>query len=154
MDLMSALGYLMSHTAAIMHRQSDQVLQERLGIGMSQYKLLLMLQQSPNVQQRDLADSLGQTEASISRQIKLLCDRNMLSIEINPKNRRQHLTVLTAKGVKVAQAATDVLAEYQQPIFDQCNEKQQQQLLEMLKAMHAVTCQKGKPHACDHSLEI
>ena len=61
------LGYLLQHTATILMRQSDQVLQERLGIGMSQLKLLMMLQNSPNVQQRKLAECLGQTEASISR---------------------------------------------------------------------------------------
>lgn len=149
-SMMMRLGYLVEHTAAILHRQSDQVLQERLGIGMSQFKLLMILQEYHNVQQRELANWLGQTEASISRQIKILCEKGMLAIQVNPKNRRQHLTVATAKGMKVAQAATDVLTEYHGLVFEQFSHKQQQQLAGMLQSMHTAICQEGKPHACDH----
>lgn len=148
------LGYLVEHTAAILHRQSDQVLQERLGIGMSQFKLLLILQEHPNVQQREVADWLGQTEASISRQIKILCEKGMLTIQVNPKNRRQHLTVATGKGIKIAQAAIDVLVDYHNPVFEQFSEKQQKQLADMLQTMHKAVCQEGKPHACDHPNDI
>lgn len=148
------LGYLLEHGVSMLHRQSDQVLQERLGIGMSQFKLLLILQEHPNVQQRVVAETLGQTEASISRQIKILCQKGMLAIQVNPNNRRQHLTVATPKGIKVAQAALEVLAEYHNPVFDQFSEKQQKQLAEILQAMHQVICAPGKPHACTYSIDV
>src|SRR5262245_828979 len=93
-------GYLLQHTAMILMRQSDQVLQERLGVGMSQFKILMMVRTSPNVQQRKLAEALGQTEASISRQTKLLCEKGLLIIRVNPKSRREHIAVPTAKGLK------------------------------------------------------
>jgi len=132
-----------------MQRQADQVLQERLGVGMSQYKILSTLQDRPNVQQRFLADSLGQTEASISRQVKLLVERGMVAVQVNPKNRREHVMVLTAKGVKVAQAAHDILAGYHNPAFQLLSEKERQQLGSILQAMHQHYCQEGKPYACD-----
>src|ERR1700755_3521534 len=90
-------GYLLQHTATILMRQSDQVLQERLGIGMSQFRVLLMLQRNANSQQRKLAECLGQTEASISRQIKLLCEKSLLAVRVNPQSRREHIAVLTPK---------------------------------------------------------
>lgn len=145
-----AAGYLLQHTATILMRQSDQVLQERLGIGMSQYKLLMMLEQSPNVQQRKLAECLGQTEASISRQTKLLCEKGLLAIRVNPKSRREHITVLTPKGLKVTEAASDVLSNYHSPMFEMLNDKQQQQLMEILGKFHKHTCVPGKQFACDH----
>src|SRR6185369_7355110 len=126
-------GYLLQHTATILMRQSDQVLQERLGIGMSQVRILMMLQKNPNVQQRKLAECLGQTEASISRQIKLLCEKGLLAIRINPKSRRAHITVSTVKGEKMTQAALDVLTQYHSPMFDLLNDKQRQQLIETLR---------------------
>ncbi|HXR49712.1 MAG TPA: MarR family winged helix-turn-helix transcriptional regulator, partial [Verrucomicrobiae bacterium] len=61
------LSYLIQHLAAVMGKQSDQLLQEQLGIGYSQYKILMVLEWNPRVQQRTIAESLGQTEASISR---------------------------------------------------------------------------------------
>ena len=149
MESINALTYLLQHTATIMHRQADQVLQERLGIGMSQFKILTTLEERANVQQRFLADTLGQTEASISRQIKLLAEKGMLTVDINPKNRRQHGLALTAKGLKVVHAARDIVAEYHAPAFDKMNDKEKQQFAESLQHLHLFYCQEGKPYACD-----
>ncbi len=153
MDPVITIGYLLQHTATILMRQSDQVLQERLGIGMSQLRLLMMLQNAPNVQQRKLAECLGQTEASVSRQIKLLREKGMLTVRINPKSRREHLTLPTPKGVKLTEAALEVLSQYHTPMIELLNDKQRQQLTESLKTFHEHTCAAGKPFACDHSFK-
>ena len=147
-------GYLLTHTATILLRQSDQVLQERLGIGMSQFKILMMVQHTPNVQQRKLAECLGQTEASISRQIKLLCEKGLLAIHVNPKSRREHITVPTPKGIKLTNAAAEVLEQYHQPMFDLATDKQRQQLEELLQLFHGYICSSGKPYACDHPFDM
>lgn len=149
MDSHNSLSYLLQHTSAIMQRQADQVLQERLGIGMSQYRILMTLQDRPNVQQRFLADSLGQTEASISRQVKLLVEKGFLVVQTNPKNRREHVTVLTAKGTKMTQVAEQTLHEYNSPAFENLSDKEKQQLGMILNTMHQYCCQEGKPYACD-----
>ena len=154
MESLGSLSYLLAHTATILYRQTDQALQERLGIGMSQFKILMLLIDQPKVQQRYLAESLGQTEASISRQIKLLCQRGMLVAATNPANRRQRVASPTPKGVKVARAAQEVVDEYHDPTFSQITDKQQRQLLEMLRAMHATVCQAGKPYACEYGAGI
>jgi DNA-binding MarR family transcriptional regulator len=153
MDPVITVGYLLQHTAAILMRQSDQILQERLGIGMSQLRLLMMLQHAPNVQQRRLAECLGQTEASVSRQIKLLREKSLLTVRINPKSRREHITVPTPKGIKLTEAALEVLAQYHTPMIELFNDKQREQLIAMLTSIHDHTCAAGKPFACDHSFK-
>lgn len=147
------LAYLLQHTATMMVRQSDQMLQERLGIGMSQLRILMMLQHEPNVRQRKLADRLGQTEASISRQIKLLQEKSLLAIRINPHSRREHLTVPTPKGVKLTQAALEVINQYNAPVIEKLSSKQQTQVAAVLTAMHGYICAPGRPYACDHPFE-
>lgn len=154
MDPVIAIGYLLQHTATILMRQSDQVLQERLGIGISQLRILMMLQHSPNVQQRKLAECLGQTEASISRQIKLSQEKGLLAVRINPKSRREHLTVPTPRGVKLTEAALEVLAHYHKPMMDLLTDKQREQLKEALAIFHKHICAPGKPFACDHPYKI
>lgn len=149
MESRNSLSYLLQHTSMIMQRQADQVLQERLGIGMSQYRILMTLQDRPNVQQRFLADSLGQTEASISRQVKLLVEKGVLAVETNPQNRREHVTVLTVRGAKLTQAAEGILSAYYAPAFGMLSDKEQQQLAEILQQLHLHCCQAGKPYACD-----
>jgi DNA-binding MarR family transcriptional regulator len=58
------LGYLIQHLAAVMGKQSEHVLKEQLGIGISQYRILMVLDWNPRVQQSAIATSLGQTEAA------------------------------------------------------------------------------------------
>jgi DNA-binding MarR family transcriptional regulator len=144
-------GYLIHHLGFVMDRQSDQVLQERLGIGFSQFKILMALQWHEDVRQRHIADYLGQTEASISRQIKLMTEKGLLISKISPRNRREHIASLTKKGLKLAEEAMRVLNQYHSPVFERLSDKQQSQLSEMLIDMHRETCRSDKPSRCQQS---
>jgi MarR family transcriptional regulator, transcriptional regulator for hemolysin len=144
----TTLSYLLQHTSLIMHRQTDQILQERLGIGMAQLKILTTVQERPHVQQRYVADSLGQTEASISRQVRLLEEKGLVVAQINPQSKREHVIVLTAKGSKFTQAARDIIDQYHSPAFEQLSDKERQQLTGILQHLHMHCCQDGKPYAC------
>jgi DNA-binding MarR family transcriptional regulator len=130
------VGYLLTHTAALVDRQADQVLQERLGIGTSQLRILRVLHQTPNVLQRVLADTLGQTEASISRQAKLLHEKGLVSSRINPKSKREHIMQLTPKGVQITEAAQEVMAQYFTPLFAILNTKEQTELQKSLQVLY------------------
>jgi DNA-binding MarR family transcriptional regulator len=145
------IGYLLQHTAATLARQSDQVLLERLGIGQSQFKILMVLLWYPSVQQKHIAENLGQTEASISRQIKLMHQDGLLQTTINPANKREHITTLTRKGHRLADEATNVLNQYHSPMWEAVGEKGQKQLIELLGRLHQETCQGDKPGRCYQS---
>lgn len=144
------LGYMLNHVASVMAKQADQILQERLDIGLSQFKILMVLQKNENVQQRFIADSLGQTEASISRQIQLLQDKGLLTSKRDPKNLRQHITVPTATGFQLTKTAMQVLAELMDPALAQMGQMAFMQLLDNLQQLHEIVCQPGKTGACDH----
>jgi DNA-binding MarR family transcriptional regulator len=134
------IGYMLHHLSAVLARNSDQVLQEQLGIGFSQFKILMIVQEASGVQQKVLAKKLGQTEASISRQVKLLIDDGLLTSQISPRNRREHLTYLTARGIKVTEKSMGILNTYHAPVFARLNEKQQVQLQELLGSLHDAMC--------------
>ena len=147
----NTIGYLFHHTATILGRQYDHVLQKELGIGMAQFKILMILQREAHVQQNKLAECLGQTEASISRQIKLLARDGLLEVHIAPGNRRQHIATVTAKGTKLTQDALQALKNYAGPMFNTLSNEQKQQLQTSLEVLHGQTCQDGKLFACNHS---
>lgn len=90
--------------------------------------------------QRQIATKLGQTEASISRQIKLLADQGLLTNEVSPSNRRQHIIRLTIKGQRLTEKAMEILNNYHAPIFARLSERQQEQLRELLSMMHDAAC--------------
>ena len=148
MGLHNNIGYLLQHTASSLARQSDQMLQERLGIGYSQFKIMMVLQWNPSVRQRHIAENLGQTEASISRQIKLMHEDGLLQTRISPQNRREHITTLTRKGERLAEEAVSVLNYFYAPILEPLSEKQQKQLAEVLGIMHNEACKGDRPGRC------
>lgn len=146
------LSYLLNHLAAVTGKQSDQVLQQQLGIGLSQYKILMVLEWNSRVQQRSIADSLGQTEASISRQIKLLKTKGLLLSRIDPHNRRKHITVPTPLGMQVTEAADNILRRSFGPEFAGLGDDQLAQLISGLQQLHKIVCRPKKVGACDHQL--
>jgi len=80
--------YFLQQLAFIFERHCDQVFMEQLGIGYSQFKILNTLKVKPNARQNELATALHQTEASISRQIRLLIKNGLIINSVNPKNKR------------------------------------------------------------------
>ncbi len=147
-------GYLLEHVASILHRQADQILQERLGLGISQLKILELVARAPHAKQRALAAGLGQTEASISRQIKLLQQKGLLITQIDPAERRNHLATLTSKGVKITQACHDVLEQFQQDLVANLQPREQEQLQHILTKLHEFACAPGSRFACERPGDI
>ena len=135
-DARQLIHTLLQHLAAVFARESDQILQEQLGIGYSQFKILGTLAENPVAQQKHIAFTLGQTEASISRQVKLLHAKGMLESRVNPANRREHITQLTPKGQRITTAAQAVLKNYQHSSLQHMSTKHQAQLLELLSKVH------------------
>jgi len=138
MDSSHAILYYIQHLAVLTHRQSDQVLQDQLGIGMSQYRILKVLQTNPSVQQKQIALLLGQTEASISRQVKLMQERSLLSAQVNPANKREHVTMLQPKGQQVLESGAQILSQYHRPSLGVLSPDEQTVLLKMLSKLAAV----------------
>jgi DNA-binding MarR family transcriptional regulator len=150
----NTLNYLLTHLAAVMGKQSDQVLHEQLGIGLSQYRILMVLEWNPRIGQRDIASSLGQTEASISRQIKLLKKKNLLTTTVDPLNKRRHVNVPTPMGMQLTEAATNVLRRSFGPEYSVLGEDKLNNLLIGLQDLHRLTCRSSRVGACDHQLGL
>ena len=146
----NSLTYLLDHLAAVIGKQSDQMLQEQLGIGLSQYRILMVLEWNPRVSQRVIADSLGQTEASISRQIKLLEKKGLLISKQDAANKRRHIAVPTPTGMQLTEAAAAILRRSLDSDFAALGSKQLAHLTASLQELHKIVCHRGKLGACDH----
>lgn len=127
------IGRLLHIVSTELDKVSDQVLLERLGIGLSQYKILIALQERDGILQNQIAGHLQQTEASISRQIKLLKNKRLIDVRINPGNRRERKTFLTDKGLQVANRATETLNDYHAPLFGSLSEQEQVNMIRTLQ---------------------
>lgn len=128
MDFKNSIGYLLHELAHLIDAESDQVLRERLGIGFAQFKVLLVLEENDTSTQKQIASALNQTEASISRQVKVLRQKALARITTRPSNRREHLVELTERGHQMIDKSTSALNSYHGPMFERLSEKQQLQI--------------------------
>ncbi|MGH7158076.1 MAG: MarR family winged helix-turn-helix transcriptional regulator [Candidatus Saccharimonadales bacterium] len=149
MDTTEPIGALFGHVASILRRQADQVLQEQLGIGLSQLAILAALEKQPKTSQRKLSAILGQTEASISRQTVLLSAKGFISVQTDPAERRRHLVHALPKGSKVARAAAELLQQFYASVFGSLQARGQDQLRDFLATLHQQTCASGNRLSCD-----
>lgn len=135
------------HLAEVQSKRSDQLLQERLGIGLSQYRILNVLNDHPGVKQNQIAKQLGQTEASISRQLVRIVHDELVATKVLPDNRRSTVAMLTVKGGRILDEAHRILDAKLQ-VFEQLDAKQLSQLDNLLGVLHTHFCSTGQRGSC------
>lgn len=141
MENIRSIGYSLHHLSFVLDRQSDQVLLSKFGIGFSQFKILMVLNGQADIQQKEIAACLGQTEASVSRQIKLLLEMGLVASRYDASNRRQRITSLTTKGASCISSALEALEMHFRPVFTSLTDKQIYDLDITLQKMHETACQ-------------
>lgn len=144
------MSLLLDHVSTGLHQRTNQALQEQLGIGMTQLVIMRALRHGKGITQRQLATQLSQTEAAVSRQIKLLQEKRLIATKVNALSKRERLSMLTAKGEQLTQAAEELLEKHTNQAFAGMAGKKQRQLLEALEAVHAQVCRAGVGE-CEHT---
>lgn len=145
-----SLGILLHHLSFVLDRQSDIFLVENYNLGFSQLKIMFALKWHEGVQQREIAAFLGQTEASVSRQLKLLVKRGLVGIRVLPENRRQHVATLTKAGEDLSARAMLGLEGLHREVFARLSEHDQLQLMNILEKLHQAACRPGRGVTCNH----
>lgn len=135
MDFKDSIGYILHRLAATLDSTSDKILKESHNLGLAQFRILLVLEASDGITQKQIAGELAQTEASISRQIKILAGKGLIDIEGNFDNKRERRIFQTHQGHATATESVKALNDYHQPIFDALSEEEQSQLSEILKKL-------------------
>lgn len=133
--------YLIQHLSAVIERQANQILLERLGVSYAKYKVLSTIKwHDQALSQRFIADALRQTEASISRQVKLLIDKGMVISTVSPKSRREHLVQITFLGMRLIAEAQAVLGPSYEQLLALIGKKSQRYLGQSLDTIHQNLC--------------
>lgn len=129
-------GFLLHKIGAMMEHVSDKVLFEEFGIGFSQFKILYALEHHEGIQQKEIASFLGQTEASISRQIKLLVGSKLVSVKKGDDDKKKHLISLTPRGRQIASDAFTLLNIHYTPVLSILSPAEQIDLAKKLVKVH------------------
>ena len=140
----NSLGYTLHQLVFILDRQSDEALHRELGVGFSQFKIMMAAKHKVGLKQNDIASHLGQTEASVSRQIKLMKADGLLSVQVDPANRRARAIVLTDKGTELGKQCVEVLEHTHANVFGSLSFAEQKLMRELLERLINKACMNKK----------
>lgn len=121
--------------AFLLEKQADESLRQNLDIGFAQYKVLEAINQNNLSKQNDIASMLDQTEASISRQIKILQKKGLIFVAGVMGNKRARELSLTEVGDEMVRQAEEVLDVTQAQIFGVLGYQEQQVFQELFERM-------------------
>lgn len=137
MNPIISVSDLIQQLATTLSKQIDDLLVPEIGLSHSQYRVLLALEWNPRAQQKTIAMHLGQTEASVSRQMKLLAESSLIIINQNPTNRRTHIIAVTPFGMKQTEAASAIIRRTYESKHNELGVARLQHLIQELHALQA-----------------
>ena len=112
------------HLTYVLQQLSDDQLLSKAGVGLSQTRIMSVLNTSVPRSQRAVAHLLQQTEANVSRQLKVMHGHGLVSVVKSKKDARQRDVKLTAKGLHKYQTAIKVLAKQQDELLKLLDQKE------------------------------
>jgi DNA-binding MarR family transcriptional regulator len=109
-------------------------------ITIDQWLVLKTLHESPDINQKELAQSVFKDYASITRIIDLLVQRNYLSRETHPKDRRRYLLRLTPYAENKLETLFQIVKQNRTTALEGVSKKEIDQLHEILEKI-TINCQ-------------
>lgn len=138
--MQQSLGYALHQLVFIIDHQSDEALRAQLGVGFSQFKILMAAKHRSGLKQNEIAGFLGQTEASVSRQIKLMKSEGLLRVQVDPTSRRSRSIMLTDKGAQLGKDCVAVLEQRHAATFGSLSFAEQKLMQELLDRLTIKAC--------------
>ena len=92
-----SLGLLISNVNRFYSNYLEKSL-EKYGLTRSQTHFLLGLNQKDHVSQEEICKLFNMTEGTVARTMKRLENKNLITRETNPKDKRKKVIILTEKG--------------------------------------------------------
>jgi DNA-binding MarR family transcriptional regulator len=121
--------------AFLLEKRADDALKNQTNIGFAQYKVLEAVGRNILAKQNIIAELLNQTEASISRQVKILEKKGLLTIGTVMNNRRARELALTEQGEECLRHSEELLDMVQSQIFGTLHFEEQQLLQALFERM-------------------
>jgi DNA-binding MarR family transcriptional regulator len=98
-DDLATLWYLIRRLAGQMDREGDALCRRELGISLAQFLVLSVVDAYPGrLSQQAVADRLGLTKGTVSRQIDNAVAAGLMNVQVAVHTRRENAVALTSVG--------------------------------------------------------
>ena len=109
-DDTATLWFLVRQVAAGLDRAGETLYRDGLGVSLAQFLVLSVVDAYPGpINQQRVADRLGLTKGTVSRQLERCIAQGLMTVAVSPHSRRENDVSLTAEGTRVVRRG-DVLA--------------------------------------------
>lgn len=113
-DEMAALWFLTRRVGALMDRAGERLFRAELGISLAQFLVLSVVDAHPGLLNQQLvADRLGLSKGTISRQLDAAVAAGLMTVDVSPHSRRENVVALTSKGSAVVRRGDKAVADAQ-----------------------------------------
>lgn len=89
----------------------------QIGAGLAQIRILGVLERNVPHPQNLIARQLQQTEANVSRQLRLMSRKGLVSVRSNKQDKRQKDVLLSSKGWRHYERAKKLLQDQQKDLL-------------------------------------
>lgn len=135
-DDLATLWYLIRRVAGSMDRQGEAVFRRELGISLAQFLVLSVVDAHPGpLSQQAVADRLGLTKGTVSRQIEAAAAAGLITVQTAPHTRRENAVALTGAGTALVRKG-DKLTEHSRAAISDAIEPDQLPIV--LAALHGL----------------
>jgi DNA-binding MarR family transcriptional regulator len=104
------LATALHEVVGLLDRSGGRILQQESGVSFRQFYLVSALARLGPCTQRELAGFVGHSDAAVSRMLVTLAASGLVSIEVDPADRRRRTVSLTPSGTALA-ASSDALLD-------------------------------------------
>jgi DNA-binding MarR family transcriptional regulator len=115
LDDLATLWMLVRRAAAVSERQGEALFRTELGISLPQFLVLSVVDAHPGaLNQQTVADRLGLTKGTVSRQIEQAVAAGLMHVAPSAVSRRENVVTLTREGTALVRRGDAVFAAARQ----------------------------------------
>lgn len=136
-DELATFWYLVRRVAALMDRRGEALFRRELHISLAQFLVLSVVDAHPGpLSQQAVADRLGLTKGTVSRQIDSAVAAGLMTVRVSPHTRRENSVALTAEGTDLVRRGDAVFQEARESVLPAFAPSDMQAALRLLAAMN------------------
>ncbi|WP_194927404.1 MarR family winged helix-turn-helix transcriptional regulator [Catenulispora pinisilvae] len=146
-DDLATLWYLVRRVAGLMDRAGEALFQHEIGISLAQFLVLSVVDAHPGpLNQQTVADRLGLTKGTVSRQIDSAVMAGLMSVQAAAHNRRENVVSLTPAGTALVRRGDAAFEREKVAVLPDAEPGDVQAAIRVLAAMNGAL----DPNAATH----
>ncbi|WP_244223169.1 MarR family winged helix-turn-helix transcriptional regulator [Pseudoalteromonas lipolytica] len=135
-DLNSFLPYTLNNIATQMSEQFSELYQSQFDLTVPQWRIIANLAQYGQLSAKSLCDLAHMDKSTVSRAVKRLLERDIISAQSDPLDKRATLLSLTRDGSDMVEKIRSVALDWQAEMLKDINEHEYENFISTLNKVY------------------